>query len=107
MTAKVYVLLTIMQDKITQAAENLSRYNGVVIVAVLEGIPNVVMILQASKRKRLAEKAIAAIVAVEKMTEDLQLLPVHHEYGSHVITERVCTRKINKKTTRQHAMRAI
>ena len=107
MTAKVYVLLTIMQDKITRAAGILRRYNGVVMVAVLEGIPNVVMILQASKRKRLAEKTIAAIVAVENMTEDLQLLPVQHEYGSHVITERVRTRNINKKTPRQQATRAI
>lgn len=107
MTAKVYVLLTIMQDKITQAVEILRSYNGVVMVEGLEGVPNVVMILQVSKRKKLAEKTIAAIVAVENMTEDLQLLPVQQEYGSHVISERVRTRKTNKKASRQQATRVI
>ena len=107
MTAKVYVLLTITQDKITRAAGILRHYNGVVMIAVLEGIPNVIMILQASKRKHLAEKTIAAIVAVENMTEDLQLLPVQHEYGSHVISERARTRKTNKKASRQQATRVI
>jgi hypothetical protein len=107
MTAKVYVLLTIIQDKIGQAAGILRGCNGVVLVEVLEGIPNIVMVLQASNRKRLAEKSIAAIIAVESMTEDLQLLPVQNEYGSHVVTERVRSRRINKKSPRQQATRAI
>jgi hypothetical protein len=51
---------------------------GVRAVDVLEGSPNVIMVLQTRNRRQLAEFTNQALSSVESMTEDLQVLPVRN-----------------------------
>jgi hypothetical protein len=51
---------------------------GVKMVDVLEGPPDVIVMLQARSRLELAELTSQALVSVESMTEDLKVLPVQN-----------------------------
>jgi hypothetical protein len=49
---------------------------GVTMVDVIEGPPDVVMVVEARGLRRLAELTVKALGCIENMTTDLQLLPV-------------------------------
>ena len=48
---------------------------GVAEVDLVEGPPDVVLVVEASARQDLARYVVEAVGAVETMTEDLSLLP--------------------------------
>jgi hypothetical protein len=48
---------------------------GVVVADPLEGPPDVMMVVEASDRQKLAELSIQAFASVEAMVEGMQLLP--------------------------------
>ena len=83
MSNRVYVLLDIVDGKAKQAAQVLQGKPGVIIVDVLESLPlvmlenppNVIMVIQAHERPKLAELTIQALASVETMTEHVCLLP--------------------------------
>jgi hypothetical protein len=52
---------------------------GVVIVDALEGPPDVIMVVEASERQKLAELTIRALASVETVTEGLSVLPAREE----------------------------
>jgi len=81
MSARVYVLLDIEHTRIGEAAETLRNMRGVRMVDVLEGPPNLLMLVQARNRQRLAEITNQALASVESMTQDVQLLPAQNGYG--------------------------
>lgn len=80
---RVYILLNIVDGKAEQAAQVLQGKPGVIIVDVLENLPvvmlenppNVIMMIQAHERRKLAELTIQALASVETMTEHVCLLP--------------------------------
>ena len=76
MNAKVYVLLRVKEGKA-----------GVRLLDVLEGPPDVIMMVQAHERRRLAELTVAALASVEDITEDLQLLPTPDGCSASVLTK--------------------
>ena len=55
MSARAYVLLDIDNTKIKEAASTLRNMRGVRTVDMLEGSPNLVVVVQARNRQRLAE----------------------------------------------------
>jgi hypothetical protein len=59
-------------------AQTLRGKAGVQMIDVLEGSPNVIMVLQARSRQQLAEFTNQALLSVEPMTENLQVLPVQN-----------------------------
>jgi ACT domain-containing protein len=69
MSARVYVLLDVMEDKPDQVVRVLQGKTGVKMVDVLEGSPNVIMLIQARDRQQLAELTIQAITSTETMTD--------------------------------------
>lgn len=79
MSARVYVLLTITEDRIDEAIGILHGKVGVKTVDMLEGSPNVITMVEAHDRQRLAKLTVAALASVENVTEDLKLLPVRDE----------------------------
>jgi len=93
MTNKVYVLLKIKEAKCEQAVRVLRRKPGVRILDVLEGAPNLVMMIVAPDRRQLAELTIDAITSVEEITEDQQLLPVRDGWEASVLTKPVRSRR--------------
>ena len=87
MSARVYILLDVMEGKSDQVARTLRGEPGVTTVDLLEGLPNVIVVLQARGRRKLAELTIRALASVETVTEGLQLLPTRDECNSSVLTK--------------------
>ena len=75
MKDKVYVLLDIADGKAEEAAQILQESPGVVMADALEGPPDVVVLIEAPKRERLAKWTIEALSSVETLTEQVRLLP--------------------------------
>ena len=76
MSARAYLLLNIVQGKAEEAARSLRDEVGVVAVDMLEGPPDIIVLMEASGRSTLARLTVRAIASVEGLTEDIQLLPV-------------------------------
>lgn len=87
MGTKVYVLLDIIEGKLEQVVQTLRGKPGVVGVDLLEGSPNVIVVVEAPERKKLAEQTIQALASVETMTEGVQLLPTRDGCDTHVFNE--------------------
>lgn len=76
MSAKVYLVLSCVNEKPVQIASILKTKAGVIKVDVLEGYPSLIATLEAESRQELAELTTRAIDSVETMTKSLQILPV-------------------------------
>ena len=76
--ARAYVLLQIAEEKCEQVVLALRGKPGVVMADLVEGPPNVIMVVEASERQKLAELAIQALGSVETMTEEVWLLPAQN-----------------------------
>ena len=79
MGARAYVLLDVEAGKSEQVAQALRGKSSVVMADPLEGTPDVIVIVEAPDRKRLAELTIEVLAEVESMTEGLQLLPAQDD----------------------------
>lgn len=75
MIARAYVVLRVAEGKCAQAVQALRRMPGVLMVDLLEGPADVIMVVQASERQKLAELTVMALDSVEAVTEDVCLLP--------------------------------
>ena len=78
---RVYMILDIMEGKHGEAVQNLQATPGVQWVDVLEGQWDVIVVIEASNRQRLARLLVQSLASVENITEDLQLLPAHDGYS--------------------------
>jgi hypothetical protein len=87
MSDRVYILLDVVQGKTAHVAGKLRRLAGIRIVDVLEGKPDVIAVVEAPERQRLAEIIMRVFPSVENMIEDLQLLPARDGPGSHISLE--------------------
>jgi hypothetical protein len=76
MSARAYVLLNVVQGKVAEIVQTLRDRPGVIVADIIEGPPDIVMVIEARGRRRLANLTIEALSAVENVTGDLQLLPV-------------------------------
>ncbi|MBM3119797.1 MAG: hypothetical protein FJ006_09705 [Chloroflexi bacterium] len=103
MNDRVYVLLYIQEDKFDQALQILQSKTGVRVLDVLEGMPNLIVMLQACDRQRLAKLTIGALASVESMTEDQRLLPVRYGCNASTLIKPLYTGSFGKKvkTTKQ------
>lgn len=93
MNAKVYVLLRVKENKSEQAIQALQNKVGVRLLDMLEGPPDIIMMVQAPDRRRLAELTVAALASVEDITEDLQLLPTPDGCSVTVLTKALRTKR--------------
>ena len=74
MKARAYLLLSVVDGRSEQVARTLRRQPGVVRVDSLEGQPDVIVLVQAPDRRKLAEYIMPAISSIDNITEDLRLL---------------------------------
>lgn len=79
MGERVYILLDVTEWQTEQAVERLRSIAGVRIVDLIEGNPNVIALLEAPDRQRLAETLMQVISSVENVFEDMKLLLVCNE----------------------------
>jgi len=81
-SARAYLLLNIVQGKSEEAARILLDEVGVVAVDMLEGPPDIIVLIEASGRSTLARLTVRAIASVEALTEDIQLLPAQDVHNA-------------------------
>ncbi|MEE8413050.1 MAG: hypothetical protein V3R96_00720 [Dehalococcoidales bacterium] len=79
MSARAYVLLDVTGEKAEHVAQTLRSKPGVAIADLLEGPPDVVLMVEAPNRQKLAKLTVGALASVESMTEDIWLLPVPYK----------------------------
>jgi len=77
---RVYVLTDAIEGKAVQVAQMLRGQPGAKMIDLLEGPPDVAVILQARSRHKLAELTNRALSLVDSMTEGIQVLPVRTGY---------------------------
>jgi len=75
MDDRIYILLDIVDGKAKQAAQVLQGSPGVATADVLEGPPDVIIVMEAAERQQLAKLVTQALASVETMTERVCLLP--------------------------------
>jgi len=72
---RVYILLDIVDGEAEQVARVLRESPSVVMADAVEGPPDVIIVIEARQRQRLAKATLQALATVENMTEDVCLLP--------------------------------
>jgi len=87
MSAKAYVLLNVVHEKQEQVVRALRGKLGILMADVVEGPPDVVVVVEARSRRRLAKLTIQAITSVETMTEGLQLLPTRETFDTRSVSK--------------------
>jgi len=75
---RVYVLIDAVEGEADQVAKMLRDRPGVKMVDLLEGPPDVIVMLQSRSRQKLAELTNLVLTLVDSMTEGIQVLPVQN-----------------------------
>jgi len=83
MSNRVYLLLDVVEGKADHVAGKLRHIAGIRIVDVIEGQPDVIAVVEASERQRLAEITMQVFSSLENLIEDLRLLPARDGIGRH------------------------
>ena len=74
MSIRAYVLLDITNGDSEYAVQMLRSKAGVVLADLLEGRPDIIAMVEAPDRRRLAEAIMPVIGCIDSITEDLHLL---------------------------------
>ena len=75
---RAYILLDIVKGKAEQATKVLRKSPGVVMADVLEGPPDVIIVIEAPERQRLAKLTVQALTSVETITDHASVLPTRN-----------------------------
>ena len=76
-SVRAYVLLRLAKGNPDRVARALRRKPGVLMADPLEGPPDVIVVVEAPERQRLADLTVQALSSVETMIENVRLLPIH------------------------------
>lgn len=77
--------MDVVDGKCEQVTQVLRGRPRVITADLLQGPPQVIMVVEAPERQRLARLMVQAIAEVEMMTEDIQLLPAHDGLIAHAV----------------------
>ena len=75
MASRAYMLLELTDVDPDQVVEDLLTQSGVMIADPLEGPPDILMMVEAPDRQKLAELTIKAIGTVESVAKGIRVLP--------------------------------
>ena len=75
--ARVYVLVQVAEGHSEDVVSHLRRQPGVTMADVVEGQPDVIMVVEAQHRLKLAHLTIQALTAVETVTVGVHLMPAN------------------------------
>lgn len=76
MSCRVYMLLDIADGQREEICRCLQGKTGIVLADVLEGEPDVLVMLEAVNRRQLVRLTMETISVVEQVAENVTLLPV-------------------------------
>lgn len=74
MNSRVYMLLDILENKSAHAMQMLQTLKGVIAADILEGHPNLLVVIEASNRENLVEKMMPVLNSLDRLAEDVHLL---------------------------------
>jgi hypothetical protein len=74
MNSRVYMLLDILENKSTHAMQILQTLKGVIAADMLEGHPNLLVIIEAGDRQNLVEKMMPVLDSLDRVAEDVHFL---------------------------------
>ena len=74
MNSRVYMLLDILENKSAHAMQMLQTLKGVIATDMLEGHPNLLVIVEANDRQNLVDKMMPVLDSLDRMAEDVHLL---------------------------------
>jgi hypothetical protein len=77
MNVQAYVLLRLAKGDPALVAQALRHKPGVLMADPLEGPPDVIVVVEAPERQKLADLTVRALSSVETMIENVRLLPIH------------------------------
>jgi len=100
MSQRAYLLMDITEGKHREVIQSLESRPGVIMVDMLEGPPDVLVVVEAGTRQELAELTVDALSSVEDFMENMQLLPGRHGLGLNAA-------KTRKKPSRSTDDRAL
>jgi hypothetical protein len=72
--SRVYIMLDILKGKASTAMQILKSFKGVAVADVLEGHPNILVVVEAANRQSLFEVMMPVLDSVDHITEDVHLL---------------------------------
>jgi len=72
MCIRAYLVLQTKSDRSQEIISDLFNKPGIVTVDLLEGSPNLIVIVEAEKRQELVEFIVQALDSVESITKDLR-----------------------------------
>ena len=96
MSARAYVLLDIIKGKSSQAVKYLRGKPGVLMADLLDGPPDVILVVEAPERQKLADLTNQVLASVEKVTEDICLLPAQDD-GNINASTKLSSRKLKER----------
>jgi hypothetical protein len=96
MSARAYVLLDIIKGKSSQAVKYLRGKPGVLMADLLDGPPDVILVVEAPERQELADLTNQALASVEKVTEDIRLLPAQDDRNI-IASTKLSSRKLKER----------
>lgn len=76
MAFRAYLLLDIVDDQVEKVVQQLQNKSGVVRIDLLEGSPDVFVIVETSGQKRLTELALRAFASIKDLAGEVRLMPV-------------------------------
>lgn len=79
MSTRVYLLLDVLEEKFAYAIQTLQNAEGVVAADTLEGHPNIIVIIEAQDRQKLAELMMPVLRSLDHIITDLHLLMTRRE----------------------------
>jgi hypothetical protein len=74
MSARAYLLLEIAEGKADQVANKLRSQSGVVVADILDGQPDIIVLVEAADRLKLAQFMMSVLDSVGRVTEDMHLM---------------------------------
>jgi hypothetical protein len=74
MSARAYLLLEIAEGKADQVASTLRSQSGVVVADILDGQPDIIVLVEAADRLKLAQFMMSVLDSVGRVTEDVHLM---------------------------------
>jgi len=77
MSVRAYVLLHLAKGNPALVAQALRRKPGVLMADPLEGPPDVIVVVEAPERQKLADLTVQVLSSVETMIDNVRLLPIH------------------------------
>jgi hypothetical protein len=76
MSAKVYVLLDLVHARSAQVARILRTKPDVAQIDLLDGVPSIMLVIEAPERLKAGEYLVNVLDAVDGMIDNLRVLPV-------------------------------